>query len=1109
MFASGGHGKVKLLCAHESRPWVVYFSDEDNSVRVVDLVSKSVLMHKTLRSIVDAIPSSTSSAAATIMSSDAELVMEILFPGAHDEAASADEAEVAAFHAELGEVRHLSFTDGSFSQPTLSSVHASGFVLIHTAHVILLYNFLTNTTLFLSNSGQLQYRGRKLLGLAASRYNSSSGSSKGASHARSGDSSVFSPLCCAFVEAGVLAVGCSDGTIRIWRLVTDLNSCKETARWQAYKGDVVALHRLAQPFTSSDQTTVLLASVGADGAGYIWSASGSSSSGGDLSWHSLMDEGVAGAGGAGSSPVAPVARFSCPQAPSPSSPLCYSCATGVLSIILADKTMYSLSVAPLLAAAASTVGSEGRSRTSTAGSSDHVSSAASNVRKSVSEDSRSRSATSVSSGTHDGKAKKGILTNVFGAGSGGGSGGSSISKSFFSFMGASSGASAGPSFTEDDGWSPVELHSGVHGRHRQRALCAALGARGELLLATKGSPVVTVLAGSATVAAPLSAASEELSVREEWHVGKAVEKHLGLAEDDADSSATSATTSTATATGSAAPHASAATSATAAAAAEDKGLKVYAIAFGCDALVVLGTNKGVVAASYPTARHRSSPLASHFAWPFVLQAGVSAGAERICKLLLSPVVTSNSSSGGSSGGSNLPVVPVRSQLQGHCSLDATSDESAVALLVPSVSGRLCCALLAPRGDPASVCGYVVLNAETLHEEERGSCTSFAWVGAAERFVVATSSLSGDDGRLQQQSAQAAAAARGGKRNTILSSMKGLLGRDKTVKGGEVAVRACIVKAVRAAGLAAAFGALPSAQAADASSSFFSSTSASSAAANSAAQALNAATAAATSERVVSFSGPLVFLSANADPSAGRSAGHGAFYHCSSSLLDDGTCTLQPLSGLMPIPLDVQWTASSGSTSGEISIRALCAALMPTGAALVLGLGLREGNELVLSCLYNISLSSPASPLGVCPRLHWSLTPSTSSHSADLLHFLSSTASWVVPIPKQHPHGSQLPLALDGLYPLPVPLPWGEGSSRGATPTFAADGLVVYAASPPVAVRVGALHGVVALVACLHSGRTDEANTWATRLGACAGADTDRLLVHFETLFQFHQVHKKD
>ena len=345
-------------------------------------------------------------------------------------------------------------------------------------------------------------------------------------------------------------------------------------------------------------------------------------------------------------------------------------------------------------------------------------------------------------------------------------------------------------------------------------------------------------------------------------------------------------------------------------------------------------------------------------------------------------------------------------------------------------------------------------------------------------------------------------------------MKGLLGRDKTIKGGEVAVCACLVKAVRGAGLVAAFGALSSAQAAtapDASISFLSSTSALSAAVNSATQAINAAVAAAASERVVSFSGPLVFLSANADPSAGRTAGQGAFYHCSSPLLDGGTCTLQPLSGLLPLPLDVQWTASSGSTGGELSIRALCAALLPTGAALVLGLGLGGEKVLALSCLYNISLSSPASPLGVCPKLHWSLTPSSSSQSSiDLLHFLSSTASWVVPIPKQCPHESHLPLALDGLYPLPVPLPWGEGSSRGATPTFAADGLVIYAASPPIAVRVGAFHGAVALLACLHSGRTDEANIWASRLGACAGAETDNLLAHFETIFRVHQVtHKLD
>ena len=1108
LFCSGSAGgKVKLLATHATRPWVISYSELDHSVSVVDFYTKGRLMHKTLQAIVEAAPLSPSSQSALFSSHTfpRNEVADLLFPdglaaglsdasdaggngtGVGGGAAGQDEVDIAALLSEIGDIRHLAFTDESlkpsFQQSSISSVHVEGFVLIQTTNYIFFYNFLTNNTLFLSNLGSIVWRGRKYLGVAAGgRYSgnsggaggggsgggggkarssssvggsnssnsSSSSSSNSSSNSVSSRDSGFNPNCCAFLDAGVLAVGCSDGTVRVWRIFNDPLRCKETIQWQAYKVEVACLSCLCQP--GFDSTGSWLVSISSEGVGYVWFATRSSVPGGELAWQTLHHQ-DGNFGSLEQSPIAPIARFFTPVTPVLSTFPLYSSSSATLSVALADKTIYSLSLASLFVHS-STSSEEGRGRASTADSDV-------GKRRSFSEDKQQHA------GAGAIEKKRNTLL------------GGMIGKSFFNFIGttnqsSSSSLSSSVLFLAEEGglWVPQELTHCVHHKHqkaRNNCIFALPGVRGEILLASKGSGVLLVTCSSLghdastpgsspTVLAAAPIVTEELSMREECNLHMAVSAFLGLdtSEDDDTAAAPGFGNAAATATATAgASNAAATTAATVAAshqsagtASTEKGMKVYTAALGCGPHLVLGTNKGVVATTYHTAR-LPAMLASHSTWPFVIVAAPVYNFGASCGCRLSKISHSTGTGQGEGDQDSNGVLVLSATQLGNLVVEETGHEDALAAqLFPSVSGKYCCLLLPPAPQsktfPATSTFVIFSVGDSLQDVERGTCTSFAWVGARDKYIVTT--------------AVAVAATSTNKRSSLLSSVKGFLARDKTAgKGGAgeqaLLARDCLVKAVAAHGGSAAE-----------SVTFATGTPLSAATGGSSSSGSGSG-----SESIAAFSGPVVFLSSNAAPTAPRNATHGSFYHLSSH----NGAALEPVSPPMHPPLDVQWNPSvaavPGSDAGEVGTGALGACLLHTGAVLVLGLTTSAADVLSLACLFLIPFSSPAHPIGGhhLPRIHWATsTGSTNAasqhHTVDLLHLVTPAASFAVPVPKQR--GGNFAVLSDSMHALP------RLHISGDLPaTYAAHGLLIFLTSPPVALRVVEHAPAICHVAALQLG----------------------------------------
>jgi len=757
------------------------------------------------------------------------------------------------------------------------------------------------------------------------------------------------------------------------------------------------MHHIKQP--GVDLSSIWLATVGTAGAGagagtgagagaasggglgYVWYATSSST--GELSWHTLLTD---AAGQSDALPIAPLARFITHLPPLTSTNPTYYCSTTSLSIVLTDRSIFAVNLGSLFHYAGS--GSEGRGRTSTADSDSFATSSnAGTKRRSLSDDAGGIGKPHGATTTTSTDKKKGtLLGGVLGGG-----------KSLFTFLGASSTvvSSSGVLFLSEEGgaWCPLELTQATHFRHKVRNCVLALsGARGETLLATKGSGVLLVCCSASAVGAPFAshasstAIVEDISVRDEWNVHAAVTSFLGL---DAAASAAAEDEEDANAGG-----------------VSEKGVKVYAAALSCGPYLVLGTNRGIVVASYHSAR-LPSMIACHSSWPFVVASSPMAvqGSDVSCRVnkLSTCAEVDNVSFDGL----------ITSMLSTSC-LDeqrivVTGESDAFAArLIPSVSGKYCCLLLPPKptfagGGVSST--FIILATESLQEAERGLCTSFAWVGARENFVLTT--------------AVAVAAAQTNKRSSILNSVKGLLGRDKASKGGELLVRNCVLKAVQNVATSDATGLVSTTGNGGGES------------------------------EIIAFSGPVVFLSHNAAPKGARQATHGVFYHHS------GGAALEPLSLSMQIPVDVQWSPSAGRGSTS----SLGACLLPEGSVLILGIGVDDTTRtLSLSCLYAIPFGGgggPTSPLGVAPRIHWAVeTGADAGRSVDLLHLCSPNASFVAPIPKKQATTADQPLLInDGIFALPLPVPVPITSGGEPLPTWASQGILIYASLMPFGVRV--------------------------------------------------------
>lgn len=1056
-------GKIKLLSTHEKKPWVVYYNEDYHSITVMDFSSKVQLMHRTLQSILEAAPCPMSHSQNPSSFAGNEIA-EIVFPefisgtvdaaieGAsfsHGHGQAHEDTEQSNLLAELGEVRSLGFTD-CFQQPTLSTLHADGYIQLQTTLCLIFYNFLSHKTLFLSNHGSLVIRGSRALGVAAGGRHarrgsdSSSGISSSSISSNSGGGNGraseigFHPTCSAFIDVGVMAVGCADGSLRLWSLCDHHQSCHELTRWQAYKvgTEVSALQHLAQPGFESD--ALRLVTVGGDGEGYIWSATRAGQSG-DLLWQ-VLDSNAGGALDPGA--IAPIARFSLPLPPLSSSCPTYSPCSCTLSLVLADRSIYSLSMTTVLQPTADSA-VDGRHRSSTSGSDRMSGSGVLRGRSSFGEESRYRSTTasSLTSTQQDaskstGSGRKSILGS-FGV--------SSISKGFLSFMGGNAVGPSGPSFLEDAAWEPIEIHAGVHCRHKIRhCVAVTIGVRGEVMFATKGSGVVAVCCPVGTGSSP------ELAVQEEWNVGSAISALVG-GDDDGEAE-----------TGTGANHGPGAST--------EKGAKVYVLAMGCHAHLVAGTNKGLVVARCFSARVPDMTAATHAAWEYVLSSTASGSSVRVAKVV--NALAENARSTGAMSVMASTVVDETTIVTPECSALYT------ARLLPSVSGKYCCLLVAPRSSSDISSTYVILSTApraTLKEIERGLCTAFAWVGAKDMFVCTT--------------ATAQTPAQGNKRASLLNSVKGLIGREKEAKGSAVVVRGCLVKTVEGPAGPASFTA-EVATAAEASGS--------------SAPIGGLATSPVSSDGIVALSGPLVFLSSNAQPSASSLvASNGAFYHCG---IDGNTGSYQLTVASQPLalPLDVRWTPCRGSrrippdgTIDETPIGALCAFLLPTDSIMILGVGLSKesaspsssgpARRMVVTCLFTIGLQAPAYQLD--RFLCWA--PSTGpGPTVDLLHTFCGSVSLVIPIPKDHGRVGASAAELIDMFALPIPRLSGK---EPVPAVHIAKGHIVYLTQPPVAVKIAQAAPAIAMIGCLQSGRSGEAQNWAGHLSKGRGAGMDEFV----------------